>query len=96
MSSNAWRSSTLVALHEDPLGALDRAAALQCALELLDLLDELRLLGVALHDELDRALHLFVELRPGERVDPALGGAADEVRLVGAEQHDQRTRARTR
>ena len=37
-----------VALHEDPLGALDRAAPLQRALELLDLLDELRLLGVAL------------------------------------------------
>src|SRR3954464_5025258 len=75
-----------VALHEDALRALDRAAALDRALELLDLLGQPRGLLVAAHGKLDRALDLVDEARPRERVDPALRGARDEAGLVPADE----------
>src|SRR5436190_22299519 len=79
-----------VALHDDALGPLDRAAPLERALELRDLLGEAARLAVAPQRQLDRALDLVEEAHPREGVDPALGGARHEAGLVAADERDDR------
>ena len=66
------------------------AGALERALEPIDLLHEPDRLLVAADRDLDRVLQrvLVGVLRRG--VDPAVGGAADEVGVVGGQQRDHR------
>ena len=68
-----------VALHQNPLGALDHTAPLERALELLDLLVQPAGLAVPAHGDLDRPLDRLRVHRLHVRGDPALGRSREEV-----------------
>src|SRR3954468_11503944 len=80
----------VVALHEDPLGALDDGPALERVLEALDLLGQLALLAPASRGDLDGALDRVGRLLTGVGEDAALGGLRHEVRVLAVEQRDHR------
>src|SRR6185312_11397203 len=79
-----------VALHQDALRALDRRAADERALELVDLRLQPCELGMAAQRDLDRALHRLRHVGARLRGDAAIGGARDEVGVVLQRERDYR------
>ena len=81
-----------MALHQDPLGALDERTTLQRGLELIDGLRQFGLLRVTADGNLQRALHRIARDRPRIGVDAAVGRLADELGVLVVEQGDDWSR----